>query len=406
MNYNTSNDNTTQTSHDTFIDSIDIIFDGYETYNEILKYVTDNNELYFYKNQIKNTNNLYKDIVKSLKTNTVLFSFQRISNNFHKESIHYTRIGFYGLKSYVTEVDIERKKYMFDLIYHLQIKGYEYRISGIDISLDLNTNHNKVFAIRTKSGGKKNKRSEVELEPINGRNESYYIEQGRSQTVSAILYNKSFKERNKDTSIIGDMTRFEIRLGRKVFSDNNSNNKKLEQEYKIQCTYKSNQNDINEWRLQEELTADTKDDRTLISEKIDYYEVYIFEIEEETTEAIKLYEQLGMKWNKRVQEKMIPLLEKATKVKIDITAYDEILEEIDSYKPQIEFAKQLRELRVKQKKLAEQENKKKTLYNTSNNITYKQDYNLDYELDKFIIELQIIEVDRLIDENKYYKNTG
>ncbi|MFA5214608.1 hypothetical protein [Sulfuricurvum sp.] len=141
------------------------------------------------------------------------FSMKNTLNNI--VTTYYIAVEFAGLKRYHDQTDAITNKTLLGICAYLNSRNIFYKLTGLDISIDLHTKFENVLALCTKRSPKTSyyMANEAQFYPT-----TYYIEkisEGNEDEVvqRSYLYDKSFKE-----NLPYAITRFELKLEQKFFN--------------------------------------------------------------------------------------------------------------------------------------------------------------------------------------------
>lgn len=296
----------------TSIDSIVLIIKYTDAFTDIKQYVLDNGftQLRSSKFGYATAEAEYDKFNFLVKDNDkVVFSYYSYvyKDKSTHQNIKYTKLSFHGLKTHHDPIDTIRMNTLFALFEHMLNKGHKPYITQLDIALDVPTSMQRIMIIRTQTKSvQRNKQSESDLTAG-----IHFVEpegtKGRKRPHKACLYNKGLKSSLDET-----MTRFEISVKEDGF-------RQIHKDYSYYPYYSMD-------KFQAYLLGE-------LLKRVSYYKVIQFETIEQCSEAIKVFDDNGMKWNPRTRKKLNPLIE-GMEVTIDEETIRAFIKKLyESYNP-------------------------------------------------------------------------
>ncbi len=215
-----------QTSIDTLAIRIDYNDEAARTLvlNEILTLLQKEKlHLHYHDHRINENSNFYIREYQLRANNRTVVTIRagsysvKDTNNIIIITTYYIAITFAGLKSHLLKIDIFSNTILFKVCAYLNTRYVSFKVTALDISLDLYTKYGNILALCTNKSPKTGYYTAYEQQPFLSTS---YIEKiphykAKDAVQRAYLYDKASKE-----SLPFPLTRFEVKLQSKFFSNN------------------------------------------------------------------------------------------------------------------------------------------------------------------------------------------
>jgi len=213
MNYTTQIDTISiQIDYDTDKEQRDLLFSLIE-YTRNLGLFINTKDYSIYTNMIRKEHFIYTNNITLASINTGIFRSGSSKDGYKMQ--YYISIKFAGLKSYNELFDQTSNGYLLQICAFLNSKRIPFKLTELDVCIDMACSHEHVSAICTRKSPKTNYYSLDEHQAYNG---TTYIEKIPScrfdqAVLRTYIYDKSTKEH-----LLYPLTRFEIKLQAKYFN--------------------------------------------------------------------------------------------------------------------------------------------------------------------------------------------
>lgn len=192
-----------------------------EMLQDILSLLIGNNIYITYNDHQINAihSNFTRREYKAVANNLVLASIKEGSYSYKyinaSTTVYYVAIEFAGLMRYNKQLDKLANDTLFLVCAYLNTRHITFKITGLDIALDLFTDYGKVLALCTKKAPKTTYYAANEKQTFSTTTYIEKIPQGKQEKVvqKAYLYDKTVKE-----NLSYKLTRFEVKLQSSFFT--------------------------------------------------------------------------------------------------------------------------------------------------------------------------------------------